>query len=114
MYAAAPEMIFSRRTRFCYGLQISTPFALGLRQDLKYVEATTGKVFCQKYFSQVIKLDELVEHDQVGSFSICMLLSPVSLHLRKLAYSAALCHNIHQTTSCLTMCKAKKPGPSQT
>ena len=67
MYAAAPDTIFSRRTRFSYGLETCTTFRPGLRQDLQYVEPTTGQILCDKYFERMIEVDELVEHDQVSS-----------------------------------------------
>ena len=82
MYAAAPDMIFSRRTRFCYGVEVSQLFRPGLRQDLKFIEPTTGKVLCDKYFNRLVKRDELVEHDQVSSCTAC--LCPVCFNLTQL------------------------------
>lgn len=66
MYAEAPDTIFSRRSRYRYGLKVSRDFAPGLRQDLKYTDATTGKDYCSDCFDSLIELDQLVEHNQVG------------------------------------------------
>ena len=61
----SPDTIYARRTRFAYGVRVAKAFKPGMRQDLRFVEPTTNKVHCNHYFSSLVKLDELVEHDQV-------------------------------------------------
>ena len=77
IYALEPDAIFARRSRHAYGIESSTAFKKGLRQDLRYTEPSSNKVLCKKIFSSLVQLDELVEHDQVTVImhtwpSVCM------------------------------------------
>ncbi len=65
MYALAPDAIYARRSRHAYGVQTTTFFKKGHRLELRFTEPTTNKILCSKVFSPLVKLDELVEHDQV-------------------------------------------------
>ncbi|DBB00577.1 TPA: hypothetical protein ACH3X3_002274 [Trebouxia sp. C0006] len=65
MYTLAPDAIYARRSRHAYGVQTTTFFKKGHREELRFTEPTTNKILCSKVFSPLVKLDELVEHDQV-------------------------------------------------
>ena len=68
LYALSPEVITGRRSRLAYGVECVASFRSGHREELR-ITAGSRTDLCNKLFKSMVKMDELVEHDQV---SVCV------------------------------------------
>lgn len=66
LYALCPEVITGRRSRLAYGVECVGPFRSGHREELRIMAGSSRTALCAKLFKSMVKMDELVEHDQVS------------------------------------------------
>lgn len=65
-YAQSPSTIYARRCRLAYGLSGDANWCEGMPTGKVYTEQTTQKLHCRDRFLPLVRMDDLITHDQVA------------------------------------------------